>query len=370
MMEKKVYYYPELDTLRFLAFLLVLVHHGEFWKEIIPWRILAKYGWMGVDLFLCLSAFLFTRLLYVEYQSRGGINIRNFYIRRAFRIWPLYFFFLGISTAFTVADYGWSQSLQQRFIGMLFFADNLVSAAWNYNVEILFAAHLWTISYEEQFYAVIPWVLRKLYQASRATSLMAIIGAFLAGSVIRAILINNHTPHPAIWVLPLTHFESILGGMVVGLGLVDAPLKKIPSWILLGAGMLALWQVTRLENVSTISWSLMLTYPLIGLGTSLILFAVMQSNLGFLTILLKNKISAYLGKISYGLYVYHIAGLHYGYLITERFISPDRLLAYPVAGLFAGLVVTILVSMISYHALERPFLRIKERFAVIESRPA
>jgi peptidoglycan/LPS O-acetylase OafA/YrhL len=151
---------------------------------------------------------------------------------------------------------------------------------------------------------------------------------------------------------------------------VDAPLKKIPSWILLGAGVVALWQVTQLENVSTISWSLMLTYPLVGLGTSLLLFAVMQSNLGILTVLLRNRVSAYLGKISYGLYVYHIAGLHYGYKITEWFISPDRPLAYPVAGLFAGLVVTVFASMISYHALERPFLRIKERFAVIESRPA
>lgn len=208
-MKKDVYYYPELDTLRFVAFMLVLIHHGLYWQEIIPWRIISKYGWMGVDLFLCLSAFLFTRLLFVEYQTRGGINIRNFYIRRAFRIWPLYYFILGILTVATVLEYGWSLPLGQRVFGMLFFTDNLFSAASSYNQEVLFAAHLWTISYEEQFYLVIPWVLQKLYESSRATGLFALSGAFLVGTFIRAILIGNNTVHPVIWVLPITHFESI-----------------------------------------------------------------------------------------------------------------------------------------------------------------
>ena len=84
------------------------------------------YGWMGVDLFLCLSAFLFARLLFVEYQEKGNINIGYFYLRRALRIWPLYFIFVGVMLILTIQENGWNTAITQRLIGMLTFTDNLV----------------------------------------------------------------------------------------------------------------------------------------------------------------------------------------------------------------------------------------------------
>ena len=157
-MKKAGLYYPELDSLRFFAFLLVLIHHAPYLESIKFWSTLSKYGWMGVDLFLCLSAFLFARLLYVEYQNTGDINVGYFYLRRALRIWPLYLFFLGLVIFLSVQKNGWNPTIIQRTIGMLTFTDNLLTAVFGYSA-LLYSAHIWTISYEEQFYIIIPWVL-------------------------------------------------------------------------------------------------------------------------------------------------------------------------------------------------------------------
>jgi peptidoglycan/LPS O-acetylase OafA/YrhL len=368
-MKRVNHYYPELDSLRFFAFLLVLIHHSPYMKSIAFWQSLSRYGWMGVDLFLCLSAFLFARLLYVEYQEKGNINVGYFYLRRVLRIWPLYFFFFAFMLTVSIQQEGWSAYLLQRSIGMLTFTDNIFTAFFNYNFAIWFSDHLWTISYEEQFYLIIPWVLGKFYRIKSITTAFILTGVMLIGMLVRGLFIYNQVEHPAIWVLPITHFEAIFGGLIVGLGLFDKSLKKIPGFILLTGGILALYWVTRLPDVDTIQWSLMLTYPLIGLGVTLILFAVMGGNLGPLSTLLKNRTLGYLGKISYGLYVYHVAGIWLAKQITSAFISPGRLLVYPLTVLLLALTITVLVSMLSYQFLERPFLRLKKRFTFIQSRP-
>lgn len=367
--KKSELYFPELDSLRFFAFLLVLIHHSPYSKLIPSWVTLAKYGWVGVDLFLCLSAFLFARLLFVEYREKGKIHIRYFYLRRALRIWPLYIFFLSAMLVLSVAENGWSAGLIQRAIAMFTFTDNLLTAAIGYNALILYAPHIWTISYEEQFYLVIPWALSKLYQFKHSKTLMILTGVILIGSLVRAVLIAAGVHHPAIWVLPVTHFESIVGGLVVGLGLFDPYLKKFPRWIALAAGLFALYLVTLLPSIGDIGWSLMLTYPLIGIGNSLVLYSVMGGGLGPVSSVLKNKTLGYLGKISYGLYVYHIVGQALAHAIIAPLVSQERELFYPSLALLLSFVITAAFSIVSYQFLERPFLRWKERFAFIRTRP-
>lgn len=369
-MKQSGLYIPELDSLRFFAFLLVLIHHAGYSALIDSWEVVAKYGWMGVDLFLCLSAFLFSRLLYAEYQATGTVLVKNFYIRRALRIWPLYLLFFIIAVTLTVQKDGWSDSLTTRALGMLTFTDNFMAARWGYNNAILYSNHLWTISYEEQVYLLIPWVLLFLYRRKPSTAGLLLLGMGLFGTFIRAFMIYRGTNHPDIWVLPFSHFDSVLGGIVIGLGILDKPLKKIPNLIWLTLGILALWQVTQLPNVTKIQWELMLTYPLIGIGTSLIIYSVTQGNLWALSPLFRVKPLTYLGKISYGLYVYHKLGIFLAYQMIKQFIEPSSNLAYRVSGLLLSFLVTVVISVISYEAFEKIFLRMKDRFATIKSRPA
>jgi len=368
-MNKSSVYYPELDSLRFFAFLFVLIHHTPVAESIPAWVTLHEYGWMGVDLFLCLSAYLFAKLLYIEFQEKGELNIRYFYLRRLLRIWPLYFFFLGIMLLYSALINRWQPHALIRSLGMFTFTDNLLTLAYGSYNNILHANHLWTISYEEQFYLVIPWALRLLYRF-RTTTVACSLGVFLLlGMCIRAIFIYYKVGHPAIWVFPLTHFESILGGFVVGLGVFDRYLDKISSWIYLIAGLIALWFVTTLPNLQYIQWNLMYTYLLVGVGVSFLLLAAVRGGLGQISTLLKNPTLRYLGKISYGLYVYHIVGRALALNITRVFVSTDRIIVYPIVLLLTTLMVTVVISTLSYEILEKTFLKIKERFTLIYSRP-
>lgn len=367
-MNKVNNYYPELDGLRFLAFLLVLIHHSYYSESIPVWNILHNYGWIGVDIFLCLSAFLFTKLLFVEYEEKDTINIPYFYLRRILRIWPLYFFFFGIMLIYSLFLTGWDTNILLRSIGILTFTDNLFTMVYGYNRAIAFSKHLWTISYEEQFYLIIPWVLRVLYKFKKMTTIYILGIGMLIGVAIRLIFIYYKIRHPDIWVFPFTHFESILGGIIIGLGLFDKQLKKIPSWLSFITGVIVLWLVSNLPNVNITQWELMLTYPLVGIGTSLILFATLNGNLGFVSILLRNQWLRYLGKISYGLYVYHLIGIKLSSYIVDSFVSPNQHAVYPILVLISTLIVTIVISTLSYEILEKTFLRIKDRFTLIHSR--
>ena len=96
---KPRFYVPQLDGLRFVAFLLVFVHHGPHLSALfaaVPFiaralEFLEHFGWFGVDLFLVLSAYLITSLLLIEYARHHDISLRGFYLRRILRIWPLYY---------------------------------------------------------------------------------------------------------------------------------------------------------------------------------------------------------------------------------------------------------------------------------------
>jgi peptidoglycan/LPS O-acetylase OafA/YrhL len=367
-MNKSSVYYPELDSLRFLAFLLVLIHHVPFAKSVRTWEVLHDYGWMGVDLFLCLSAYLFAKLLFVEYQERGDIHVRYFYLRRLLRIWPLYFFFIGMMLVFSAWTNGWQAHTSLRSLGLLTFTDNLFTLAYQSYNKIPYSDHLWTISYEEQFYLIIPWALRILYRFKAATVAFILGGILLLGLGFRAIFIHYEMGYLGIWVLPLTHFESIIGGLAIGL--FDRYLSKTSSWIYLIAGLVALGLVTTLPNLHIVQWQLMYTYLLVGAGVSCLILAALGGGLGPISRLLTNPMLRYLGKISYGLYVYHLVGRALAINIVNVFVTPERALVYPIVVLIVTLLVTVLISMLSYEILEKAFLKMKERFTLVYSRPA
>lgn len=367
-MPKSHLYFPELDSLRFLAFLAVFIHHAPFAGFIEGWETLHRYGWIGVDVFLCLSAFLFAKILFAEHTQKGGINVRYFYLRRLLRIWPLYFAFLAAMLTYQLIAFGWNGGISPRLLGSLTFTDNIFSAFLGYNAAIPYFAHLWTISYEEQVYLFIPWILAFFYRREKRVALLYIGIAALIGSCLRAALVYAEADYLTVWTLPITHFESVLGGLVVGLGLFDKPLQKIPAWIQLAGGLVMLYFVTTLPNVTRLGWESMLTYPLVGAGVSLVLSAVSTRRLGLVSNMMESKSLGYLGKISYGLYVYHILALEAVKKLTEIYIPPERELLFPIAVLAAGLVVTVATSALSYEALEKPFQRMKARFTLIENR--
>jgi peptidoglycan/LPS O-acetylase OafA/YrhL len=153
------FYLPELDSLRFFAFLAVFVCHA--WDIQHGPNPLADIGTFGVDLFFTLSAYLITELLLRERERLGEIDVPAFYIRRILRIWPLYFAFLAVVfvavSLWPLAKISWLY-----FAACSVFVGNF-GFYWLGQPSLIIAP-LWSISVEEQFYISWPLILRRLTQ--------------------------------------------------------------------------------------------------------------------------------------------------------------------------------------------------------------
>ena len=364
--ERGNFYLPALDGLRFVAFLLVFFHNAPANTANPIWNILHEYGWIGVDLFFCLSGFLITKLLVNELHQTGKINVRYFYTRRVLRIWPLYFLYIPFAILFTIYNQGWSGIFGGHLAGLVTFTYDFVYLFLTSKI-IFILAHLWTISYEIQFYVVIPWILRKVTAVTKPSKWIVLGCIFLTGSAIRAAFIYLQVKHPAIYMLPFTHFEALLGGIAIGIGLFDDLFDKLQGWILLSTGILCNSVIIFLPNTYEIGWSLMLTYPLVGIGMLLILLAILRKKY----LIFGNKLLVYLGKISYGLYIFHLISIMLvDQLLTHRAEGALREDSWHFSLLFVlGLGLTILVSSVSYHFFEKRFLNLKKHFNPVVSRP-
>jgi peptidoglycan/LPS O-acetylase OafA/YrhL len=362
--ENKKIYYPEIDGLRFLAFILVFIHHQSLFAKIPYLCVLNSHGWIGVDLFFGLSAFLFTKLLSKEYEKTKTISFKKFYLRRIFRIWPIYFLIIGASVLiYFITGGSVSKMFALRLIGMFTFSENIITAIYNYN-PLPFIAHLWTITYEEQFYLFIPLIILSLVRSSAKAKIISLFTILLIFNLIRFGFILNNVPHPAIWVLPITHFESIVLGIVVGFGGFDFLTKRINSTIIGLSGIALFLAIVCMPNFDIITYWLILGYTIVGLSTSLIIISVLNNKI--LKSFFSNNILVFLGKRSYGLYVYHLLGNSFAVQLTKYVID----LPSNYAALFIySLTFTIIVSILSYKFVETPFLKLKKKFEIIESRP-
>lgn len=168
---RKSSYRPELDVLRFSAFFGVYLFHSipkdpTFYaghhalSRIGPIAVLvAGSGGFGVDLFFVLSAYLITTLLLREKETLGELDVRSFWIRRILRIWPLYFFFIGLACILPYIDrtqhVGWAYALSYIFL-----AGNWICALKGTPNSVI--TPLWSVSIEEQFYLIWPLAVRKM----------------------------------------------------------------------------------------------------------------------------------------------------------------------------------------------------------------
>lgn len=324
------FYRPELDALRFGAFLLVFLHHalphasGEIagLPHVVAQGIaaVARAGALGVDLFFALSAYLIAELLRREKQATGKLDIRAFYVRRILRIWPLYFFVLLVLAP-----------LIGEPLPILPYA--LLSGNWACALAGFPAssfALLWSVSIEEQFYLVWP----KIMGPRSAVAMLAI------ASVTRVMLAATGVIHPGVWCNTLARLDPIAGGALLSYALAGrmpelSTMRRFAAASAGGLGLLAVGGFGPHDG-----WTTVISYPIAAASA----LAILYSSLG---VPMKSRVLGYLGKISFGLYVFHAAVL--------------KLVPFAPA----ALLVTIVAAAVSYRFLEAPFLRLKERFARI-----
>jgi len=371
------YYRPELDAFRFLAFLIVFIVHRMDFLPIDPaqhyWAYnLCLLGDFGVPVFFLLSAFLITELLMRESDQVGTVDPGAFYARRILRIWPLYFaFFFGL-VLFGHFVHGAGPSDPRSWLAFSLFAGNwyICRFGWipSYPVN-----PLWSISVEEHFYIVIPLIAR--YTGRIGLKIVSL--TLMALSYVCVIAYARHGFHgfSSQWTNSFVQFQFFSAGVLLSLFLRG----RIPGWhpalrILGILGAIACWFVasvyfgvqadTPQSTVlrAPIGWALVLA------GTTLLFLSV----LGIPERLLPRSV-VYLGRISYGLYVFH--ELVY-YLVFDlgkawffRLCESLHLASWRSGvGTMMSLLATILVAHVSYQFYERSFLRLKWRFTIVPSR--
>jgi peptidoglycan/LPS O-acetylase OafA/YrhL len=361
------FYQPELDGLRFYAFLGVFICHtlpfdGAFYRRFhlpIPWLwgAIAKSGAAGVDLFFALSAFLITSILVREREETGGISLRRFYLRRILRIWPLYFLLIavGVVLAHTMAK----QSLPWYYVaGYLLFVGNWVHAVFGRPESI--CSPLWTVSIEEQFYLIWPLLMKML---RRRGMIVAAIVTFLLATVCRLGFMLAGSSGGFIYYGSVSRCDSLALGILLALFADRLPrLTRRVRWLLLAGGLLG-WVASSAwlnEQPGPVDIRMVLGRLIVSLAAGAILYACLHSH----SRLVRGEWVVRLGKISYGLYMLHLTGI----LIMLSLFRPVwgwQLLATKAL----GFVMTVILAMASYRWVESPFLHLKDKFATVLSRP-
>lgn len=350
---------------------MVFLHHAfphqpEFWTKLgvpsVLATILAETGAtdaFGVSLFFVLSAYLITELLLREKELVGSLDVKSFYIRRILRIWPLYFFFLALAVALQWVVPG--QHMGWR-AGVAFsaLAGNWYIVFIGFPSSVIFP--LWSVSIEEQFYLTWPLVVRRASQ----TAIMAIAAGLVGvATAARFYLGAHHRFESEIWCNTLVQLDPIAAGILIAVLLRGAApqfsrLARL-AMILAGVASLAtaaLYFGIKRDPLTTAR--IVLGYPMVAIGGVLLLLAVLREGAK------PAKALVYLGRISYGLYVFHVLGL----TISDH-VVPNQTANLARYGLrvFVALAITVSMAAISYRWLETPFLKLKQRFTYVLSRP-
>jgi peptidoglycan/LPS O-acetylase OafA/YrhL len=306
----------------------------------------------GVTIFFTLSGFLITYFLLRELAEKGKIDIIGFFRRRILRIWPLYFLVFGI-TILTLEAYGieYREDLLWHYV---FFYSNL---SFSQGIEITGLGHYWSLAVEEQFYLTWPlFMLIKKYFLASLIALIVCLILFKVGLRIRDIRELNGEFSPLYSFLNVTRFQCILIGAlgayayqsdwVVVKQLVRNKLVQlicIAVFLLLLLNLYHVLSVIDNEIISVIS----------------ILFILTQITVERPILSLERKVLMYLGRISYGIYLWNPIVLFYlckWFQFEEEATLSSYLFIY-----LLSFGCTIGLSALAFKFVESPFLRLKYR---------
>jgi len=372
-------YFKNLDSIRFIAALMVFLQHGfgdsfqyfskqgTFWERLL--RAISN-GQMGVSIFFVLSGFLITYLLVSEHEIKSRISIKNFYIRRVLRIWPL--FFLVVAISFFVYPFlrsimgSFSPSVSNIAYHLTFLSNFDVMRIERYypGQDVMLQNITWSVSIEEQFYLFWPLIFVFLPKRFWLRAIVFVI----SGSLFFRVM--NHDDYHVLYF----HSFSVL--LDLGIGGMMAYLIKTQQSVR-----------SFFERTSTathlfffsFSFLLVLFNDLIFSYDFGIAIGRFFMSLSFAFIISAQAITKSTsplnlqnfsfarewGKYTYGIYLLHPIAINLCEVIARALHFPQTNFVNVFAFVVVAFMFTLLFSKLSYTYYESRFLRMKDRFATI-----
>jgi peptidoglycan/LPS O-acetylase OafA/YrhL len=342
-----------LDGIRALAVLAVLAAHASYNHY--------PGGFLGVEVFFVLSGFLITSLLTREFRDTGRISRRAFYMRRFLRLGPALVLCLvvaGVLTVFTPRIYLAQAPSAWSDLAVVLYVSNWVQYFSPGALGLL--AHTWSLGIEEQFYILWPLLLAVALPvlSPRARWQAAAVGMAFFGLVTAATNDVLHQSGSYLYFASWVHAPALLAGCALSLYLDQSPGRFfVPLWV----GALAGAVVLAMSAVVTPVMPFMYNggFLVADLGAMVLIGHAVTSS-GLIARLLAHPVLTYIGRISYGIYLFHFPV----FVWSERFRVPHSNSNYLALTAFRfGLVIAL--AAISFHLVEQRFLRLKERWSVV-----
>ena len=341
-------HFGDLDGLRFICIAMVLWHHSNPLQH--GGLQLAMRGFMGVDFFFVLSGFLITTLLLREIRRTGTFSLAQFYRRRALRILPPYYLLVTAVCVYYVLIKGQSQLAPLVPAYYLFLSNFLTD-----HVSLL--GITWSLSVEEQYYAIWPLLLALLPRRAVVPVLLLLIGLNVAVGL-GLVPVDRVSIPPLLLHMPTATYAPILMGSLAAL-MLDRP-----------GGYAALSGLVGRPGAATLLLVLLLaclqlTPQDVNGWPNLLLHSLMTLTLVSLVVRPRTELSGFLrwrpvarvGQVSYGIYLYHLIGLHVTLAVLSRL------------GMGNGWLVLILYSAVSWAIAEVSFRFYERRFLALRRRP-
>ena len=373
-----------IDGLRAVAMTLVIAQHSR----------LAPSGWMGVWLFYVISGFVICRSLVGAEAHDRGAAYKQFMIKRFFRIVPLYALYLAVGGTVLLISANWEGLRELPFLLTFTYDWQMIFQIWPTSRGWPAFAHLWTLSVEEQFYLGFPLLL--LYVPRSAFA--AVAGALIAlGPVIRWLFVRLAFPSSqavdpnaeafAVYAASITQFDAFLTGAL--LAFIEPRLRSNPllrrllftSAAVATATYVGLYVwfnasegargVDLIRNVLSGTmygqgrevW----VYTVVDLGCAAILTTALTSSTA--SRLLSNRSLGYIGRVSYGGYVFHAFVLW----LLVTYVMPRDFANLAIAGRIGWFAlawtITIGLASLSFHAFEQPIIRRSRSSRAARHRP-
>lgn len=379
---------PQLDGLRGIGTVAVMaIHFLSSFGDVLEGLSIS------VDLFFAMSGFLITAILLSEFDKRGGISIKRFYIRRALRLYPALLALLAVFTVFALVAGGKDRGgyLAESATALFYVYDFFV--AWT-GVQGKALIQLWTLSIEQQFYLVWPLFLGLVGMAGRRSTvsgrrIRVLVWVMVVFVVVLPVLrltlphdLGARTGTSLLFGLAIMRPDAVVLGCMGAMAMrvwpkrgpsrLESNLSRIADvalWILIAvcvSGPIVQAVGDRVSAVARVEWLFIPRYvsPLYNLGvlaSAVVVFDLVRNPHKRVSRLFSTRPLVWLGERSYAIYIWHLLV----YFVVKGVVAgvlPGRTRIVDVVSLPFSYALTILIAMASWRFVEEPVLRLKTRF--------